>query len=44
MRTPSSEMYSDLRSFGGITNLNFPKGDAIVVGAYRIAQKIFKFN
>ena len=29
---------------GGITNLNFPKGDAIVVGCYRIAQKIFKFN
>ena len=30
--------------FGGITNLNFPKGDTIVVGVYRIAQKIFKFN
>ena len=30
--------------FGGVTNLPFPKGDAIVVGGYRIARKIFKFN
>ena len=39
------DVYRAIRyGFGGITNLNFPKGDAIVVGAYRIAQKIFKFN
>ena len=30
--------------FGGVTNLNFPKGDTIVIGCYRIAQKVFKFN
>ena len=30
--------------FGGVTNLNFPKGDTIVIGCYRIAQKLFKFN
>ena len=39
------DVYRAIRyGFGGITNLNFPKGDAIVVGVYRIAQKIFKFN
>ena len=39
------DVYRAVRyGFGGITNLNFPKGDAIVVGVYRIAQKIFKFN
>ena len=39
------DVYRAIRyGFGGITNLNFPKGDAIVVGGYRIAQKIFKFN
>ena len=39
------DVYHAIRyGFGGITNLNFPKGDAIVVGGYRIAQKIFKFN
>ena len=39
------DVYRAIRyGFGGITNLNFPKGDAIVVGCYRIAQKIFKFN
>ena len=30
--------------FGGVTNLPFPKGDDIVLGGYRIARKIFKFN
>ena len=39
------DVYRAIRyGFGGITNLNFPKGDTIVVGCYRIAQKIFKFN
>ena len=39
------DVYRAIRyGFGGITNLNFPKGDTIVVGVYRIAQKIFKFN
>ena len=39
------DVYRAIRyGFGGITNLNFPKGDAIVVGGYRIARKIFKFN
>ena len=28
----------------GITNLHFPKSDAVIVGGYRIARKIFKFN
>ena len=40
-------MFADFQTaerFGGVTNLPFPKGDAIVVGGYRIARKIFKFN
>ena len=31
-------------SLGGITNLHFPKSDTVIVGGYRIARKIFKFN
>ena len=39
------DVYRSIRyGFGGITNLNFPKGDSVVIGCYRIAQKIFKFN
>ena len=39
------DIYRSIRyGFGGITNLKIPKGDAIVLGGYRIAQKIFKFN
>ena len=41
----SAAVYRSIRfGFGGVTNLPFPKGDAIVVGGYRIARKIFKFN
>ena len=41
----SAAVYRSIRfGFGGMTNLPFPKGDAIVVGGYRIARKIFKFN
>ena len=41
----SAAVYRAIRfGFGGVTNLPFPKGDAIVVGGYRIARKIFKFN
>ena len=41
----STAVYRSIRfGFGGVTNLPFPKGDAIVVGGYRIARKIFKFN
>ena len=41
----SAGVYRAIRcGFGGMTNLNFPKGDTLVLGGYRIAQKIFKFN
>ena len=41
----SAAVYRSIRfGFGGVTNLNFPKGDTIVIGCYRIAQKLFKFN
>ena len=41
----SSGVYASIRlGFGGITNLHFPKSDAIILGGYRIARKIFKFN
>ena len=41
----SPSVYRAVRlSLGGITNLHFPKSDTVIVGGYRIAQKIFKFN
>ena len=41
----SPSVYRAVRlSLGGITNLHFPKSDTIIVGGYRIARKIFKFN
>ena len=41
----SATVYRSIRfGFGGVTNLPFPKGDDIVLGGYRIARKIFKFN
>ena len=41
----STAVYRSIRfGFGGVTNLPFPKGDDIVLGGYRIARKIFKFN
>ena len=41
----SAAVYRSIRfGFGGVTNLPFPKGDGIVLGGYRIARKIFKFN
>ena len=42
--TSPAVFHSIRYGFGGVTNLNFPKGDTIVIGCYRIAQKIFKFN
>ena len=42
--TSPAVFHSIRYGFGGVTNLPFPKGDAIVVGGYRIARKIFKFN
>ena len=41
----SAGVYRSIRyGFGGVTNLKIPKGDKLVLGGYRIAQKIFKFN
>ena len=41
----SAGVYRSIRyGFGGVTNLKIPKGDKLVLGCYRIAQKIFKFN
>ena len=31
-------------SVGGLTNMNFPKSDRFILGCYRFAQKVFKFN
>ena len=42
--TSPAVFHSIRYGFGGVTNLNFPKGDTIVIGCYRIAQKLFKFN
>ena len=42
--TSPAVFHSIRYGFGGVTNLNFPKGDTIVIGCYRIAQKVFKFN
>ena len=41
----SAGVYRSIRyGFGGVTNLKIPKGDKLVLGGYRIAQRIFKFN
>ena len=41
----SAGVYRSIRyGFGGVTYLKIPKGDKLVLGCYRIAQKIFKFN
>ena len=41
----SAGVYRSIRyGFGGVTNLKIPKGDKLVLGGYRMAQKIFKFN
>ena len=41
----SAGVYRSIRyGFGGVTNLKIPKGDKLVLGGYRLAQKIFKFN
>ena len=41
----SAGVYRSIRyGFGGVTNLKIPKGDKLVLGCYRIAQRIFKFN
>ena len=42
--TSPAVFHSIRYGFGGVTNLNFPKGDTIVIGCYRIAQKLLKFN
>ena len=41
----SAGVYRSIRyGFGGVTNLKIPKGDKLVLGCYRIAQRVFKFN
>ena len=41
----SAAVYRSIRfGFGGVTNLKIPKGDKLVLGGYRLAQRIFKFN
>ena len=41
----SAGVYRSIRyGFGGVTNLKIPKGDKLVLGGYRMAQRIFKFN
>ena len=41
----SAGVYRSIRyGFGGVTNLKIPKGDKLVLGGYRIAQRVFKFN
>ena len=41
----SAGVYRSIRyGFGGVTNLKIPKCDKLVLGGYRLAQKIFKFN
>ena len=41
----SAGVYRSIRyGFGGVTNLKIPKGDKLVLGGYRLAQKVFKFN
>ena len=41
----SASVYRSIRlGFGGITNMNFPKSDNVILGCYRFAQKVFKFN
>ena len=41
----SAGVYRSIRyGFGGVTNLKIPKGDKLVLGGYRLAQRIFKFN
>ncbi len=42
--TKSDVYRSVVLSVGGVTNMNFPKSDKIILGGYRFAQKIFKFN
>jgi len=31
-------------SLGGVTNVSVPGGDKVVLGCYRLARKLFKFN
>ena len=31
-------------SLGGVTNVSVPGGDKVVLGCYRLAKKLFKFN
>ena len=31
-------------SLGGVSNVNVPGGDKVVLGCYRLAKKLFKFN
>jgi len=41
----SAGVYRSIRvGLGGVTNSPFRKGDKVVLGGYRLARKIFKFN
>ena len=43
-RVSPSVYRSIVLSLGGITNMNFPGSDKIILGGYRLAQKVVKFN
>ena len=42
--TKSDVYRSVVLSVGGLTNMKFPKSDQFILGCYRFAQKVFKFN
>ncbi|MGN0707502.1 MAG: glycosyltransferase family 2 protein [Faecalibacterium sp.] len=41
----SPKVYRSVRmSLGGMTNMRFPGSDKVILGGYRLAQKVVKFN
>ena len=41
----STGVYNAVKfNLGGLTNMKFPGSDKVILGAYRTARKIFKFN
>ena len=41
----STGVYNAVKyNLGGLTNMKFPGSDKVILGAYRAARKIFKFN
>ena len=43
-RVSPSVYRSVMLSVGGVTNMRFPGSDKVILGGYRFAQKVFKFN